>query len=100
MNRRRIISQALLTILVTTGAEAAQRSFVSAEKGSDANLCTRQQPCRNFAAAVVQTDPGGEIVALDSGGYGVVSITQSVSAEVQAILSRAMSEIHEVWPEM
>lgn len=65
--------------LWTATTSAAQRTFVSAGSGSDANLCTRQLPCRNFAAAIAQTDPGGEVVALDSGGYGVVTINQSVA---------------------
>jgi parallel beta helix pectate lyase-like protein len=58
---------------------AVQRTFVSAASGNDANPCSRPQPCRNFAAAIVQTDANGEVVALDSGGYGVVTIAQSVS---------------------
>jgi parallel beta helix pectate lyase-like protein len=77
MNPR--LSSLLVAMLITAGAEAAQRTFVSAGTGSDANPCTRPQPCRNFAAAISQTDVGGEAVVLDSGGYGVVSITQAVS---------------------
>src|SRR5437870_5836210 len=60
-------------------AALAQRTFVSAATGNDANPCTRAAPCRNFAAAIAQTLPGGEVVVLDSGGYGTVTITQSVS---------------------
>src|SRR5438876_7408337 len=60
-------------------AALAQRTFVSAETGNDANPCTRAAPCRNFAAAIAQTTSGGEVVVLDSGGYGQVTITQSVS---------------------
>ena len=69
----------LTAVLFTAGAEAAQRTFISAGSGSDGNHCTRQAPCRNFAAAMAQTDAGGEVVVLDSGGYGVASITQAVS---------------------
>jgi parallel beta helix pectate lyase-like protein len=61
-------------------AVTAQRTFVSTA-GSDANttsLCSRQMPCRGFAAAISVTNAGGEVVALDSGGYGAVEITQSV----------------------
>src|SRR2546430_17304299 len=57
----------------------AQRTFVSAATGNDANPCNRTAPCRNFAAAIAQTQPGGEVVVLDSGGYGTVTITQAVS---------------------
>src|SRR5437870_4801509 len=60
-------------------AALAQRTFVSAATGNDANPCTRTAPCRNFAAAIAQTASGGEVVVLDSGGYGTVTINQAVS---------------------
>jgi hypothetical protein len=60
-------------------AALVQRTFVSAASGNDANPCTRTAPCRNFAAAIAQTQPGGEVIVLDSGGYGTVTITQAVS---------------------
>ena len=54
------------------------RTFV-ASTGSDANPCSRVAPCRTFGAALTQTAGGGEIVALDSGGYGAVTISQAVT---------------------
>jgi parallel beta helix pectate lyase-like protein len=69
----------ILGLLSPAVAIAAQRTFVSAGSGSDANLCTRQLPCRNFVAAMAQTDSEGEVVVLDSGGYGAVTISQSVT---------------------
>ena len=54
------------------------RTFV-ASTGSDANPCSRVAPCRTFGAALAQTAGGGEIVALDSGGYGAVVISQAVT---------------------
>src|SRR5687767_1297384 len=59
-------------------ATPTQRTFVSTS-GSDANPCTRAEPCRNFAAALPNTLPGGEVVALDSGGYGPFTIGTSVT---------------------
>ena len=59
-------------------AAPIQRTFVSTS-GNDANPCTVQAPCRNFAAAIVNTLPGGEVVALDSGGYGPVVIDKAVT---------------------
>ena len=53
-------------------AMAAQRAFV-ASYGSDANtatLCSLQAPCRSFMAAIGVVDSGGEVIALDAGGYG------------------------------
>jgi len=67
-------------MLVSTDANgaAAQRTFV-ASHGNDANPCTLALPCRGFAAALVQTTFGGELIVLDSAGYGPVTITGSVS---------------------
>ena len=45
------------------------RSFVSTS-GNDANVCTLASQCRTFGRAVTQTNAGGEIIALDSGGFG------------------------------
>ena len=54
------------------------RSFVSGG-GSDVGTCERTAPCRTFGYAITQTNAGGEIVALDSSGYGPVTITKSIS---------------------
>lgn len=56
----------------------AQRTFVSVD-GSDSQPCSVAWPCRSFAAAIAQTNPGGEVIAVDSGGYGAVTITKSVA---------------------
>jgi hypothetical protein len=55
-----------------------QRTFV-ASNGLDTNHCSSTAPCRSFGQAILQTNAGGEIVALDSAGYGRVTVTQSVS---------------------
>jgi len=79
------IAAALLAAVAAAAAPlataAVQRTFVSA-LGSDANNCQLATPCRGFAAALVQTNPGGEIVVLDSAGYGPVTITKAVSIVV------------------
>lgn len=54
-----------------------QRSFV-ASTGSDANSCTLTSPCRSFNAAIAQTKPGGEVVILDTAGYGPMTIDKSI----------------------
>ena len=70
---------AFVTLLAGESAIAAQRTFVSG-KGVDSNACSLVAPCRSFGAAMAFTDDGGEIIALDSAGYGpVVSLTQSFS---------------------
>lgn len=69
----------VLSMLITAEAAAtAQRTFV-ASYGNDANPCSLTLPCRAFAAAIAQTTSGGEVIVLDSAGYGPVTVTQSVS---------------------
>jgi hypothetical protein len=67
------------TLPITSARAQLARSFVSAACGSDSNLCTRNSPCRSFQRAHDLTDPGGEIDTLDPGGYGIVTITKSIS---------------------
>lgn len=71
---------ASLALLATTPAFSAQRTFVSAAPGVvDNPACSLVAPCRQFSAALLATSPGGEIIVLDSAGYGTVTIGQSVS---------------------
>ena len=68
--------------LMATQAQAVQRTHVSAAFGSDANTatnCTAAAPCRFFQAAMTVTDTTGEVIVLDSGGYGAVTITKSLA---------------------
>ena len=58
------------------GAQAT-RTWVSGV-GDDANPCSRTAPCRTFAGAIPKTAAGGEINALDPGGFGAVTITKSI----------------------
>ena len=53
------------------------RSAVSVN-GLDTNACTTTSPCRSFAQALTQTNPKGEVIALDSGGFGAVTIDKAV----------------------
>src|SRR5262245_30914372 len=74
-----VLAISLFTVLhVDPAAAQNQRSWVSGT-GSDANLCSRTQPCLTFAGAIAKTNPGGEINCLDSGGFGLVTITKSIS---------------------
>jgi Right handed beta helix region len=65
--------------LALTGAAQAQnnRSFV-ATTGNDANNCSASAYCRTFGAALAVTNAGGEIVVVNSGGYGPATISKSV----------------------
>jgi hypothetical protein len=76
-----IIAAASVAALLTVSGQAraqANRTFVSGH-GSDANPCSLSAPCRSFAQALTQTNPGGEITVLDSAGYGTMAINKAVS---------------------
>ena len=78
---------ALPALCVATAGAQANRTFVSAQKGNDANVstnCGAAAPCRTFAAAIGQTNGGGEVAVLDSGGYGPFIIRHSVRVEAPA----------------
>jgi hypothetical protein len=68
----------LFLLTAVTALAQNNRSFVSTT-GSDANDCTVGHDCRSFTRALAVTNSGGEILALTSGGYGPMSITQAVS---------------------
>lgn len=60
----------------------ANRVFVSARSGNDANSCDNiLTPCKTFAGAVTQVAAGGEVIVLDSGGYGPVTISKALKIE-------------------
>ena len=75
---RRIAFAVLFLCSVVPVFAANTRSFVSSS-GIDTDPCTRSNPCRSFAAAMAATNPGGEVVVLDSAGYGTMTITQAVT---------------------
>jgi hypothetical protein len=76
-----ILGTALTTALYTAPAHAqATRTWVSGV-GDDANPCSRTAPCKTFAGAISKTAPGGEIDALDPGGFGALTITKSITID-------------------
>lgn len=63
--------------VASTGQAQATRTWVSGV-GDDVNPCSRTAPCKTFAGAVSKTAAGGEIDALDPGGFGAVTLTKSM----------------------
>ena len=82
MSRVRFALQSLALLVfmlaITSSAQAqATRTWVSGV-GDDVNPCSRTAPCKTFAGAISKTAAGGEIDALDPGGFGTVTITKSL----------------------
>ena len=71
----------MLALCLLAGAAHAQtRTWVSGV-GNDANPCSRTAPCKTFAGAISKTAAGGEINALDPGGFGAVTITKAITID-------------------
>jgi hypothetical protein len=76
-----ILATTLVSALFTAPAHAqATRTWVSGA-GNDANPCSRTSPCETFAGAIAKTVAGGEIDALDPGGFGGLTITKSITID-------------------
>jgi hypothetical protein len=73
-----VLATALACSLATAPAHARARVFV-ASYGNDSNPCTFLSPCRNFQQAVNVVDAGGEVTAIDSAGFGPITINDSVT---------------------
>ncbi len=71
----------LLALAFSSPASAqATRTWVSGV-GDDANPCSRTAPCKTWAGAISKTAAGGEIDALDPGGFGALTITKSITVD-------------------
>ncbi len=70
---------AMLSIGLAAHGQAT-RTWVSGV-GDDANPCSRTAPCKTFPGAISKTAVGGEIDNLDTGGFGAVTITKSITLD-------------------
>ena len=92
MNPYSLIALAIAAFVSTGTAFSAQRTFV-ASYGNDANTsnnCSIVLPCRQFLAALTVTNPKGEIIVLNSAGYGAVTIVQAVSIVAPPVFMREL----------
>ena len=85
MNKFRLTINAFAVLVFTlafaTIAQAqATRTWVSGV-GDDLNPCSRTAPCKTFAGAISKTATGGEIDALDPGGFGTLTITKAITVD-------------------
>jgi hypothetical protein len=76
-----VVGAMAMPLLYAAPAQAqASRTWVSGV-GDDANPCSRTAPCKTWAGAISKTANGGEIDALDPGGFGAVTITKSMTLD-------------------
>ena len=75
-----------LTLGIASMAHAqATRTWVSGV-GDDVNPCSRTAPCKTFAGAISKTATGGIINAIDSAGFGAVTITKSITIDASPFM--------------
>ena len=70
----------MICLLPIVAQAQATRTWVSGV-GDDANPCSRTAPCKTFAGAISKTAAGGEIDALDPGGFGGLTITKAITID-------------------
>lgn len=84
MYRNKLLLFALVAASLAFGIQPASaqapRTWVSGV-GDDANPCSRTAPCKTFAGAISKTAAGGEIDALDPGGFGALTITKAITID-------------------
>ena len=77
---RLLLVATTLFSMVAAAHGQATRTWVSGV-GDDVNPCSRTAPCKTFAGAISKTAAGGEISALDPGGFGGVTITKAITID-------------------
>jgi Right handed beta helix region len=75
-----VVAMAMPLLYAAPAQAQATRTWVSGV-GDDANPCSRTAPCKTWAGAISKTAAGGEIDALDSGGFGALTITKSITLD-------------------
>ena len=70
----------------------ATRTWVSGV-GNDADPCSRTAPCKTWAGAQSKTAAGGEISALDPGGFGAITITKSLTLNGDGTLAGILNSL-------
>jgi hypothetical protein len=70
-----LLVTAIACSLFAACAQAQRARVFVASYGSDANICTFGSPCKTFQNAVNVVADHGEVTAIDSAGFGPVTIT-------------------------
>jgi hypothetical protein len=91
MKSTRVYLFLLLILGLATGLQAqATRTWVSGV-GDDANPCSRTAPCKTFAGAISKTATNGIINVIDSGGFGTVNITKSITIDATPFMGGVLA---------
>ncbi len=97
MNKMRLMLNmiAVFVVCLTCSSLAqaqATRTWVSGV-GDDVNPCSRTAPCKTWAGAISKTAAGGEISALDPGGFGALTITKAITINGDGTLASTLATL-------
>ncbi|WP_210493694.1 PASTA domain-containing protein [Patulibacter sp. SYSU D01012] len=84
------VSLVLLLLLAAAAHAQATRTWVSGV-GDDVNPCSRTAPCKTFAGAISKTASGGEINAIDAGGYGTLTVAKPITVDGTGVLASVLN---------
>jgi hypothetical protein len=83
------VASALFAFSAPAHAQAT-RTWV-AGTGNDADPCSRTAPCKTFAGAISKTAINGIINCIDSGAYGAVTITKSITIDCHDVFASILN---------
>jgi Right handed beta helix region len=83
------VASALFALSAPAHAQAT-RTWVSGV-GNDADPCSRTAPCKTFAGAISKTSINGIINCIDSGAYGTVTITKSITIDCHDVFASILN---------
>jgi hypothetical protein len=76
-----VLSPCLCTVLFSAIGQAQSIVYVTANRGTDLNSCTRTAPCRSIAKGITTMATGGVVEILDTRDYSPFTIDKSVTVE-------------------
>jgi hypothetical protein len=79
---------AVMLVSATAAFGQSNTTYVSG-LGSDGNSCNRAHPCQTFFEAISQTAAGGEVIAVDGGGFSGSTLTITKAITIRAIGNEA-----------
>ena len=74
------LAATVFALFAALPAQAVSNRIFMSTNGNNASDCANPlTPCLTFAGALAQVNPGGEVIAEATGGYGALNITQAVT---------------------
>jgi hypothetical protein len=83
------VASSLFAVSAPAHAQAT-RTWVSGV-GNDVDPCSRTAPCKTFAGAISKTAIAGIINCIDSGAYGTVTITKSITIDCHDVFASILN---------